>query len=450
LHPALSFANVTNFENLFDPKTGLTDMSEPRFRYAGLGEVKKSGISVQSAAARLHHLSFVEKRVMFCCAAHLVGTPIRDFKLLLGRAQFLAAERCAGLRKRLQELRMPKVRIDHRPSEGLELAMDEAIHCQSSEEIAVIVHRLHADLLTTYLGYLDETNPLADAPSCDLISSQIPLLRGITESLHAFLQIPADQDPRSRIEKFFSAAGGLDGSKPISDTLPPRERSERPFEIDRHSGRPPASTMVWDYLKPPLEEVSDHFVHMLGIRLSEINVAEGLAIVIYESKDKPWEFYHDLSRHLWDEIRHSMMGEAAIESVFGDGSAIPMREYERVYCMEAPPLEQYATLGIEIEGGQMRYPVGKRGEWEFCRDAVKNPLMTTFQDYDWADEVLHVNLARRQLAGWFQGDVKELSLFAQEGRLKRTEVKQRQAPIKLTVRDSNQAIHSLDCQDRGI
>ena len=55
---------------------------------------------------------------------------------------------------------------------------------------------------------------------------------------------------------------------------------------------------------------------MLGIRLSEINVAEGLAIVIYESKDKPWEFYHDLARHLWDEVRHSMMGEAAIEAVF--------------------------------------------------------------------------------------------------------------------------------------
>jgi hypothetical protein len=431
---------VTHFENLFHPHPGLIDMNQLRVRYAGLGDVKKRGLSVQSAAARLHHLSFVEKRLMFLCAAHLVETPNRDFKLLLGRAQFLAAERCAGLRKRLQELRMPKVRIDHLPSEALALAMDEAIQCQSNEEVAVIVHRLHADLLTTYLRYLEETNPLADAPSCDLISSQIPLLRGVTESLQAVIQRPADQDPGSRIEKFFSAAGGLDGSKPASKTLPPRERSEKPFEIDRNAGRPAASAMVWDYLKPPLEEVSDHFVHMLGIRLSEINVAEGLAIVIYESKDKPWEFYYDLSRHLWDEIRHSMMGEAAIEAAFGDGGAIPMREYERVYCMEAPPLEQYATLGIEIEGGQMRYPVGKRGEWEFCRDAVKSSLMTTFQDYDWADEVLHVNLARRQLAGWFPGDVKELSLFAQEGRLKRTEVKQRQAAVKLTVPNSNQAI----------
>jgi hypothetical protein len=275
LHPALSFANVTHFENLFDPTPDSAIMSEPRFRYAGLGDVKKRGLSVQSAATRLHHLSFVEKRLMFWCAAHLVGTPNRDFKLLLGRAQFLAAERCAGLRKRLQELRMPKVRIDNRPSETLELAMDETIHCESSEEVAAIVHGLRADLLMTYLRYLDETNPLADAPSCDLISSQIPLLRGITESLQAFVQMPADQDPGSRIEKFISAAGGLDGSKPSSDTLPPRERSEKPFEIDRNSGRPAASAMVWDYLKPPLEEVSDHFVHMLGIRLSEINVAEG-------------------------------------------------------------------------------------------------------------------------------------------------------------------------------
>jgi hypothetical protein len=122
-----------------------------------------------------------------------------------------------------------------------------------------------------------------------------------------------------------------------------------------------------------------------------------------------------------------------------------MREYERIYCMEAPPLEQYATLGIEIEGGQMRYPVGKRGEWEFCRDAVKSPLMTTFQDFDWADEVLHVNLARRQLSDWFPGGTKELSSFAQQGRLKRTEVKGRHAPVKLTVPASASAIREPDC-----
>ena len=408
-------------------------MSDSLFRYAGLGNVKNTGLSVQLAAARLHHLSFTEKRLMFFCVAHLVGAPTRDLKLLLGRAQFLAAERCTALRSRLQELRVPKVRIESCPSAALELAMDETLHCETEHEVTAVAHLLHADLITAYLRYLEQTNPLADAPSCDLIKAQLPLLREITAALEALLQTSGESYSLARIQKFFSAAGGLDGTGERSVELPNRERSASPFEINRKTGRQSSPEMVWDYLKPPMEEVTDHFVHMLGIRLSEINVAEGLAIVVYESQDKPWEFHHDLSRHLWDEIRHSMMGEAAIEARYGDSRAIPMREYERVYCMEAPALEQYATLGIEIEGGQMRYPVGKRGEWEFCRDAVKSPLMTTFQDFDWADEVLHVNLAKRQLSAWFPGGAKELSSFAQQGRLKRSEVKERHAPVKLAV-----------------
>jgi hypothetical protein len=403
------------------------------FRYAGLGGVQNTGLSVQLAAARLHHLAFAEKRLMFLCAAHLVGTPIRDLKLLLGRAQFLAAERCTALRRRLQELRVPKVRMESCPSDAFELAMDEALHCETCHEVAAVAHFLHAELITSYLRYLEQTNPLADAPSCDLIKSQLPLLRETAASLEAFLQTSGQPYSVVRIEKFLSAAGGLDGAGEGSQVLPKRERSERPFAIERQYGDHSLPEMVWDYIKPPMDEVADHFVHMLGIRLSEINVAEGLAVVIYESREKPWEFHHDLSRHLWDELRHSMMGEAAIEAIYGDRCAIPMREYERVYCMEAPPLEQYATLGIEIEGGQMRYPVGKRGEWEFCRNAAKSPLMTTFQDFDWADEVLHVNLAKRQLSDWFPAGTKELSSFAQEGRTKRTQVKERHSPVRLTV-----------------
>jgi hypothetical protein len=405
-------------------------MSNSLFRYAGLGNPEKPGLPVQLAAARLHQLAFVERRLMWFCAAHLVGVPVRDLKLLLGRAQFLAGERCTGLRRRLQELRVPKVRIDGAPSDALSLAMEEALHCETSTEIAAVAHWLHDQLMRAYVRYLEETNPLADAPSCDIIKSQLPLLREVLRSLEAFQQSSAPGGSAIRLEKFFAAAGGVDGAGIRAEELPARERSGSRFQIPK-SAAGSSEEMVWDYVKPALEEVPDHFVYMLGIRLSEINVAEGLAVVLYETQGKPWEFYHDLSRHLWDEMRHSMMGEAAIEARYGNPKALPMREYERVYCMEAPPLEQYATLGIEIEGGQMRYPVGKRGEWEFCRDAAKDPLMTLFQDYDWADEVLHVNLAKRQLTDWFPGGPKELSAFAQQGRLKRTEVKQRHEPVRL-------------------
>jgi hypothetical protein len=419
-------------------------MSDSLFRYAGLGNVKSAGLSVQLAAARLHHLSFVEQRLMLFCVAHLVGVPTRDLKLLLGRAQFLASERCTLLRKRLRELRVPKIRIDSCPSDPLELAMDEALRCETGEEVAAVAHLIHVELLNAYLRYLEHTNPLADAPSCDLIKSHLPLLRQTVESLEALLQIFERRCSVARVEAFLCAAGGLDGAGVRTQKLPRRERSEKPFEIVRNAGQPSSPEIVWDYIKPPTEQISEHFVYMLGIRLSEINVAEGLAVVIYETRDKPWEFYHDLSRHLWDEMRHSMMGEAAIEVVYGDSRAVPMREYERVYCMEAPPLEQYATLGIEIEGGQMRYPVGKRGEWEFCRDSAKNPLMTMLQDFDWADEVLHVNLAKKQLAEWFPGGPEELSAFAQQGRSRRTEVKNRYAAIKLSVPNPSLPLREAD------
>lgn len=79
----------------------------------------------------------------------------------------------------------------------------------------------------------------------------------------------------------------------------------------------------------------------------------------------------------------------------------------------------------------MKYPIGKRGEWEFCRDAVKHPLMTTFQDFDWADEVLHVGIAKRQLSQWLRSSATELSALAEEGKQNRNKVKGRQAPVRI-------------------
>ena len=369
---------------------------------------------------------------MLFCVAQLVQTPSRDLKLLLGRAQYLAAQRCTALRERLRELRMPKARVEHGPSAALALALDEALYCKSSDEIAEVSLLLHGALLECYQRHLEQTNQLADAPTCDLIKSHLPLLNEVTGALRELVQATKAGGSEPWVQRFITAAGGLDGSQPAAETPLSPERATTSFKISRESGRPAQTEVVWDYVKPPIEDSVDYFDYMLGIRFSEINVAEGVAIVMYETPDMPWEFYYDLSRHLWDEVRHAMMGEAAMESIYGDRNAIPMREYERVYCMEAQPLEQYATLGIEIEGGQMRYPVGKRGEWEFCRDVARHPLMTTFQDFDWADEVLHVNLAKKQLTNWFPSGVAELSAFAHEGGIKRAEVKRRREPIRLS------------------
>ena len=404
-------------------------------KYAGLGDIKCLGLSVGSATERLLCLAYIEKRLMFLCAAKMISAPERDLKLLLGRLQYNAAGRCHSLRHRLREMRTAKVRIDGVPNEALAILLDEAVYGEESREVARIVWWLHQELLGSYEDYLATTNPLADAPTCELIETFLLRLRAAVACLRAHLdQLDVPEPERNlpaRLQKFADAAGGVDGSKGRGE-IPAREKSTEPFAVPRKPGRDPGLNRVWDYLKPPMEDVADYFAYMLGIRLSEINVAEGLAVVLCETKEMPWEFYWDISRHLWDEVRHSMMGEAAIEATFGTASAIPMREYESVYCMEAPALEQYATLGLEIEGAQMKYPIGKRGEWEFCRDGANHPLMTTFQDFDWADEVLHVSIAKRQLNEWFRNGRGELSALAEEGKQNRTKVKERYQPVRIS------------------
>jgi hypothetical protein len=58
--------------------------------------------------------------------------------------------------------------------------------------------------------------------------------------------------------------------------------------------------------------------------------------------------------------------------------------------------------------------------------------MTLFQDFDWADEVLHVGIAKRQLSGWFRNGASELSALAEEGKQNRDNVKGRHAPVRIS------------------
>ena len=171
---------------------------------------------------------------------------------------------------------------------------------------------IHCELQAAYQDYLRMTNSLADASTCDAIEAALPRLSSAIDWLDDYLNhLGANAQARAawrRLEKFLRSAGGLDGASAKSEVKAERERSIRPFRVQRNAGRDATVERVWDDIKPPQEDIADHLVYMLGIRLSEINVAEGLAVVLCETPGMPWEFYHDLSRHLWDEVRHSHDG----------------------------------------------------------------------------------------------------------------------------------------------
>jgi hypothetical protein len=127
-------------------------------------------------------------------------------------------------------------------------------------------------------------------------------------------------------------------------------------------------------------------------RIREIDVPEMMASILTETKGKPWEYYREMTRQLWDEARHGMMGEVGFVASGVDWRKVMINfTWSLGLNTQLKPWERHAVLYF-IEQGLMP-KTGKRYEWETAV-ASQNPLSALFQDYDWADEVLHAQIGR--------------------------------------------------------
>jgi hypothetical protein len=88
-----------------------------------------------------------------------------------------------------------------------------------------------------------------------------------------------------------------------------------------------------------------------------------------------------------------MMGEVGFVNLGIDWPSKVMVNFNWSHALNSQltPTERHAVLYF-IELGLMP-KTGKRFEWEVALDS-NNPLSALFQDYDWADEVLHSRIGR--------------------------------------------------------
>jgi hypothetical protein len=139
-------------------------------------------------------------------------------------------------------------------------------------------------------------------------------------------------------------------------------------------------------------------------RLLEMDVPEMMAAIIWRAREealaagqpKPWAYTQEMCRQVWDEVRHSMMGEVWLVNRGIDFTQVPLNiGFSLGLNQLATAREAHAALWW-IEQGLMPKTTGKAYEWRTAREAG-DPLATLFMDYDWADEVLHVHIGRRWL-----------------------------------------------------
>ena len=373
-------------------------------------EAGRRGLSVEECVLRLKRYHYGLKRLSQIFIARITSEPIYELKSGFSLHGHYCAEHVTELRKRVGEMREPPLGLENVPDGNLEIFFDEILSAPTTEALLVgIYEKAVPALIRGMRRHREETNPLADAPSSRLCRFALLELEDMErfgrEAIGKLVDAKAREglkDWTELLDRLLGAAGDLDGTqaKPVEngkslarqfsakgykfDGFPKRdERFPDPYNMGVN-----AEVFLYDEKFPPEAKT----LMMFYKRIREIDVPEMMASIITETEGKPWNYYRDMIRQLWDEARHAMMGEVGFVNAGVDWRKVMVNfTWSMALNTQLKPIERHAVLYF-IEQGLMPR-TGKRYEWE-VGVASKNPQAATFQDYDWADEVLHARIGR--------------------------------------------------------
>ncbi|MFD0712327.1 hypothetical protein [Paenibacillus sp. GCM10027626] len=371
-------------------------------------ELGKYSISENSAA--LQRYRYIHDGLLRAAAGQLPRRENWDLRLAMCRHMYEDAEAVESFRSRIPELRTSSAILSKEPDPRLSLMFDELVHARTDLEWAAAVYEvIKPALLDTYRLHAAKTQQIVDQPTIRILRTIILDLEEQVawgKRLLTELRAAATEDEQGHeheftaaIASYLHAAGGVAGELPRASDLPQRNRSHTAYSLPLRSSRDPRKMgpTTWartSIANPPEDPVQRRLVMTMRVRQEEMTACDLIAGVLYSQKNMPWSFYRDLARHIWDEARHAMFGQAALEADGHEWMSRPQYTSDYDINAEKIPPAQYTWLSIGIEEGAM-VSLGKKKEFEWCRDEAKHPLMAQFQDYDWADEVVHANLGRK-------------------------------------------------------
>ena len=381
-----------------------------------MAEADRPGLSVEESVRRLKRHHYALRRIHGILTARITSEPIYELKMAWSHQAWICAEQVSAIRARVGEMREPPLGLDKVPHEGLALAFNGLMAAPRDLLLMGLYEIVVPALLRCMAKHAADTHPLADQPTSRLLRiAQMDLEdlqqygRKAVSSLVSGEERAAAQTALAVLNQALAAAGGLDGTSTEGTGLPLPEKlhSAKPWKYDPKPQRderfPDPYNMGVNaevFLYDPKQPAEAKVLMMYYKRLREIDVPEMMASIITETPDKPWGYYRDMSRQLWDEARHAMMGEVGFASAGIDWPKQVAVNFTWSLGLntQLTPKERHAVLYF-IDQGLMP-KTGKRHEWETAIMA-RSPLAATFQDFDWADEVLHARVGR----DWYVSDM---------------------------------------------
>ncbi|MBX9627653.1 MAG: hypothetical protein K2X82_27890 [Gemmataceae bacterium] len=401
-----------------------------------LEEAARPGLSVEECVRRLKRFHYAFKRLHHILTARITAEPVYELKTAFAHHAHLCAEHATAIRTRVGELREPPLGLDDVPHPALEAFFDELLAAPTTEELLVGLYRAAMPAIDAAMErYTRDTHPLTDAPTLRVLrfalmeAADMIWFGGM--GINQLVGEAGEErmgDWVGVLNRQLDLAGGLDGTSSVGPAVPdglssrpaqpdlqdiPRRYSKTPYVYDPIPKRDERFTDPWNqgvnaeaFLYSEAYPPRAKALMMLYKRLREIDVPEMMASIISQTPGKPWGYYRDMSRQVWDEARHAMMGEVGFVALGVDWTQAKVTfNWSYRLNTECTPLERHGVLYF-IEQGLMP-KTGKRYEWEVAKDSGL-PLMATLQDFDWADEVLHSQIGRQWYVPEFGGLQKAL------------------------------------------
>jgi len=350
----------------------------------------------------LNNYRHVEHEAMLQLAGWLPRTATFELKCEMGRSLWEYSQHVNALYLRLREIQSPAFQ---KPSDqGLVRLVAELIHAPDEFAYCCGLYRVVLpSLMAALVSHGTATFPNSDQPSVHLIDHALLDLQAQRRRIEPRLKkaeragkfTAATRAWERYIARLLAACGGVSGldQRRPGPAGPPACRME--FVAPREAARDERFTTPFaDQNAMPTEEnYREHTVEEFERYSTEMLAAETVGLVLFSTHGMPWEFQYDSARHLYDEVRHCLMGYEWMRAHDMDPFQSPQYLHIYKWRSQFPPLMQYCmlTMGNEVHAFPYRH---RRVE---AHHQAGDTLSEQFVRYDIADETQHVRFGKRWL-----------------------------------------------------
>lgn len=303
-----------------------------------------------------------------------------------------------NIRTRLWELRVTK------PDRKLPLELREAIELLSIaqydfELLAGVYLVLKIELKNAYERYIQSTFDIYDHPSI-IVFKQIIIGRDsqIEWAQSIVNELANTGEKRRQVQRWMQfsrdvldAMGGIDGNTQATEmpTVPPAYSSLLPFSEAHRDERFKIEVGASDM--PAENDHAAYLIWQFSNYVQEMQAAETLATIMWEVEGMDWEFYYDIARHCWDEVRHSELGETRLDQLGYHISDFPSSIGSYGWRQLFNPLIRYCALTYVIEADSFNLK-----HVSYQRYLAQNDMESAQAlMFDIMDETMHVRFGQK-------------------------------------------------------